>query len=153
MKTIIDQLFPAFVKNKKHETVYCADMDIKERCEELVLFSTVHGAKGLEWPRVHIPSFISGHIPSTYTLDTMEEMRILYVATSRAKKDLFMYKPLFTANGGFSQTSEFEFIVKPHCNVVKIKKNDTNSRDRINSTNKIDMKAIMAAKLKKSQTV
>lgn len=118
--------------------------------DDLVTITTVHGSKGLEWSRVHIPSFISGHIPSTYTLDTKEEMRILYVAVSRAKKELFVYKPLFTANGSFSQESEFECLVKPHCDVVRVKKNDSGGRDRIASKRKIDMKAVFAAKLKQS---
>lgn len=121
--------------------------------DDMVTITTVHGSKGLEWPRVHIPSFISGHIPSTYTLDTKEEMRILYVAVSRAKKDLFIYKPLFNAHGSFSQESEFEAMVKPHCNVIKIKKGATLGSDRIVSSTKIDMKAVLASKMKKRQTV
>lgn len=120
--------------------------------DDMITITTVHGAKGLEWPRVHIPSFISGHIPSTYTLDTKEEMRILYVAVSRAKKDLLVYKPLFTPNGGFAQESEFEAMVRPHCNVIRLKKTDTFGKDRINSSKKIDMRSVMANKLKKSQT-
>lgn len=119
--------------------------------DDMITITTVHGSKGLEWPRVHIPSFISGHIPSTYTLDTKEEMRILYVAVSRAKKELLIYKPLFNAQGSFSQESEFESMVKPHCNVKKVKKGTMISNDRINSSTKIDMKAVIAAKMKKRQ--
>lgn len=120
--------------------------------DDMITITTVHGAKGLEWPRVHIPSFISGHIPSTFTLDTKEEMRILYVAVSRAKKELFVYKPLFSANGSFSQCSEFEMLVKPHCNVVKVKKTGNITNDRINTNRKVDMRSVFAAKLKKSET-
>ncbi|MCK9532516.1 MAG: ATP-dependent helicase [Gammaproteobacteria bacterium] len=120
--------------------------------DDMITITTVHGSKGLEWPRVHIPSFISGHIPSTYTLDTKEEMRILYVAVSRAKKELFIYKPLFNPQGSFSQESEFEPMIKPHCNVVRVKKGSPLGSDRINSSTKIDMKAVLAAKMKKRQT-
>lgn len=118
--------------------------------DDMITISTVHGAKGLEWPRVHIPSFISGHIPSTFTLDTKEEMRILYVAASRAKTELLFYKPLFSANGSFAPESEFEAMVKPHCNVIRVKKNANGGTDRIEVRNKVDMKAVFAAKLKQS---
>jgi DNA helicase-2/ATP-dependent DNA helicase PcrA len=118
--------------------------------DDMVTITTVHGSKGLEWNRVHIPSFVSGHIPSSYTQDMKEEMRILYVAASRAKKDLMFYKPLFSSNGSFSQESEFESLIKPYCDVIRVKKNSSGGMDRINSNRKIDMRSVFAAKLKNS---
>lgn len=82
--------------------------------EQPVTISTVHGAKGLEWPIVHVPSFIRGHMPSIYADDQAEEARILYVALSRAMRELVLHRPNFDAKGGFTSASDFERIIRPH---------------------------------------
>lgn len=54
-----------------------------------VAISTIHGAKGLEWPVVFVPGVGEGLLPASFAEDTEEsineERRCLYVATSRAK--------------------------------------------------------------------
>lgn len=112
--------------------------------DDLVTVTTVHGAKGLEWPRVHIPFFVSGHMPSAFSNDIKEEMRILYVAISRAKKELFLYKPNFSQNGSFNNSSEFEPMLRPHCHIEKLKKTNDNFKGRINSPKTIDMKSVVS---------
>jgi len=64
--------------------------------EQLVL-STIHSAKGLEWHSVFIISLIDGYLPSSYSIRSNEEIeeerRLLYVAATRAKQDLYLLKP------------------------------------------------------------
>jgi DNA helicase-2/ATP-dependent DNA helicase PcrA len=81
--------------------------------EKPVTISTIHGAKGLEWPVVHIPSFVRGHMPSVFADDQEEEARILYVAVSRAMRELVIHKPNYDSKGGFAQASDFERLIRP----------------------------------------
>ncbi|KAG2223510.1 hypothetical protein INT45_000830, partial [Circinella minor] len=50
-----------------------------------VTISTMHSAKGLEWPVVFTVACEEGVIPHARTEDMMEESRLLYVAMTRAK--------------------------------------------------------------------
>ncbi len=66
--------------------------------EDYVVVSTIHSAKGLEWPVVHIPHVVDGFIPIDMALSTAEgleeERRLFYVAVTRARDELFLYSPL-----------------------------------------------------------
>ncbi|OAA55211.1 ATP-dependent DNA helicase [Niveomyces insectorum RCEF 264] len=53
--------------------------------KSLVTISTIHAAKGLEWPVVFIPAAYDGSIPHSRSEDHSEERRLLYVAMTRAK--------------------------------------------------------------------
>jgi len=59
--------------------------------------STVHSAKGLEWPVVFIIWVMEGRFPSTMSyhnpLDLEEERRLMYVAATRAKDQLINSYP------------------------------------------------------------
>jgi DNA helicase-2/ATP-dependent DNA helicase PcrA len=88
--------------------------------EKPVTISTIHGAKGLEWPIVHIPSFIAGHMPSAWAGDPEEEARILYVALSRAQRELVIHKPMFGGpRNEYTTPSEYERLVRPFCLVER----------------------------------
>lgn len=55
---------------------------------------TMHGSKGLEFDRVFLPDLNEGIIPGRDCLtlrDLEEERRLLYVAITRAKKELYLY--------------------------------------------------------------
>lgn len=56
-----------------------------------VVLSTVHGSKGLEYPRVIIMDAVQGILPSGEN-DEEEERRIFYVAVTRAMDTLVMMK-------------------------------------------------------------
>lgn len=87
-----------------------------EKDEEMpVTISTVHSAKGLEWPIVHIPSFHRGHMPSFHANEPQEEARIVYVALSRARRELVIHKPSMDDKDGFNQQSEFEGLIRHKC--------------------------------------
>jgi DNA helicase-2/ATP-dependent DNA helicase PcrA len=66
--------------------------------EDYLTISTVHSAKGLEWPVVHLPHLVDGAVPSDMALGTptglAEEQRLFYVAVTRARDQLFLYAPL-----------------------------------------------------------
>ena len=54
----------------------------------------MHGAKGLEFSKVFLPDVNEGVIPGRESIraNTLEEeRRLLYVAITRAKKELFIY--------------------------------------------------------------
>ena len=59
-----------------------------------VTISTIHAAKGLEWPVVFVPSACDGCIPHSRAEDTDEERRLLYVAMTRAQALLYMSCPM-----------------------------------------------------------
>jgi DNA helicase-2/ATP-dependent DNA helicase PcrA len=69
--------------------------------EELVL-STIHQAKGLEWRAVFVIGLADGLFPHAKTFEHPEEMeeerRLFYVASTRAKEELYLTYPLFSAD-------------------------------------------------------
>ena len=66
--------------------------------EDFVIISTMHSAKGLEWPVVHLPHLVDGAVPSDMALTSREglaeEQRLFYVAVTRARDQLFLYAPM-----------------------------------------------------------
>src|SRR6266516_397911 len=66
--------------------------------EDFLVISTMHSAKGLEWPVVHLPHLVDGAVPSDMALGTpdgqAEERRLFYVAVTRARDQLYLYAPL-----------------------------------------------------------
>jgi len=62
-----------------------------------LVLSTIHSAKGLEWHSVFIIWALEGRFPSYYNTnsdeDLEEERRLLYVAATRAKENLFITYP------------------------------------------------------------
>ena len=87
--------------------------------DEYVVLSTIHSAKGLEWKHVFVLSVVDGYLPSFRSLNDAnqieEERRLLYVAMTRAKDELYLIKPnlddpsSYYPVGGmsFSQPSRF----------------------------------------------
>jgi len=71
---------------------YYGDRIKKEICDCGVSFSTIHGAKGLEYDNVILCGVEDGVFPCAFN-SLEEERRLLYVALSRAKEKLFvLYK-------------------------------------------------------------
>ena len=69
----------------------------KDSDDAWLTLSTIHSAKGLEWHTVFLIYVAEGHLPSYLSLETEdkieEERRLFYVASTRAKKNLFLLKP------------------------------------------------------------
>ncbi len=66
--------------------------------EDWLVLSTVHSAKGLEWRAVHVLALYDGNFPSDLSAGDREaveeERRLLYVALTRAQRDLHLYVPI-----------------------------------------------------------
>ncbi len=65
--------------------------------DEWVTLSTVHSAKGLEWHSVFLLNMNAGRFPLWQSMkneaDLEEERRLMYVAVTRAKRNLYLIKP------------------------------------------------------------
>ena len=72
-------------------------MDIEEdEYESNLILSTIHSAKGKEWDCVYIVNVADGAIPlKRSSVDFEEERRLLYVAMTRAKERLYLYRPIY----------------------------------------------------------
>ncbi len=82
--------------------------------QEGVSVITMHGAKGLEFDRVFLPDVNEGIIPekSCLTENALEEeRRLLYVAITRAKNELYIY---YTKERGRKLSSFLEGLIPPH---------------------------------------
>jgi DNA helicase-2/ATP-dependent DNA helicase PcrA len=80
------------------EMVTYADMQIKAYAknagsDNAVTLSTVHKAKGLEYPTVFVVTCVDGMFPHKDAQDREEERRILYVAMTRAIDSLVLSSP------------------------------------------------------------
>ena len=66
--------------------------------DDYLILSTIHSAKGLEWPVVHLLQLVDGAVPSDMALSSRagleEERRLFYVAVTRARDQLYLYAPL-----------------------------------------------------------
>jgi len=66
--------------------------------EGLLTLSTIHSAKGLEWHTVFVIWLVDGRFPSYLNLhdgdEVEEERRLLYVAVTRAKDNLYLSYPI-----------------------------------------------------------
>jgi DNA helicase-2/ATP-dependent DNA helicase PcrA len=81
-----------------------SDGDSARRGSGFVTLSTVHSAKGLEWDAVFLIWMTDGWFPSNRFQDDEfddleEERRLLYVATTRAKRHLHYVYPLNVYRG------------------------------------------------------
>jgi DNA helicase-2/ATP-dependent DNA helicase PcrA len=68
-----------------------------------VTLSTVHSAKGLEWDVVFVIWMTDGWFPSSRSYDEFEDLeeerRLLYVATTRARRHLYFVYPQAVPRG------------------------------------------------------
>jgi len=66
--------------------------------EDYLVLSTIHSAKGLEWDGVHVLAIYDGNFPACMSAGSKEsideERRLLYVAVTRARRQLHLYVPV-----------------------------------------------------------
>ncbi len=78
------------------EMALVADIDNYDPDAEAVVLMTVHSAKGLEFPVAIIPGLEEGIFPGLQAMndpaELEEERRLAYVAITRAKKELFIFR-------------------------------------------------------------
>ncbi len=84
--------------------------------EGLLTLSTIHSAKGLEWHAVFVIWAADGRFPADYNVHSEEEIeeerRLMYVATTRAKQELYITYPIniFDRTMGFVMGKPSRFI-------------------------------------------
>jgi DNA helicase II / ATP-dependent DNA helicase PcrA len=89
--------------------------DVSEAEEEYLVLSTIHQAKGLEWPVVILIGLVDGQFPHYKVHEKPEELeeerRLFYVAVTRAKDELYLTQPIinfsFTTGRYMNQPSRF----------------------------------------------
>lgn len=93
-----------------------ADVLAVDPDEGLLTLSTIHSAKGLEWHSVFVIWAAEGKFPSEYNLhdeeEVEEERRLMYVATTRAKEQLYITYPIsiYDRGVGFVMGKPSRFI-------------------------------------------
>ncbi|EAA31132.3 UvrD-helicase-domain-containing protein [Neurospora crassa] len=109
-----EEVLPQFLANVS----LASDAQKGEEGQEnkpLVTISTIHAAKGLEWPIVFIPAVYNGSIPHMRSEDGDEERRLLYVAMTRAQSLLYLSYPVYHSPGS-SERTEMSSFVSPVAN-------------------------------------
>ncbi len=80
--------------------------------EPPLVLSTIHSAKGLEFDTVFVIQALEGTLPSRYALEDPdavdEELRLLYVAVTRAEENLFISYPMLRY-----RRSRGEYLTEP----------------------------------------
>lgn len=109
-----------------------------EEDDDKLTISTIHSAKGLEWPVVFVNSLVDGMMPHYRSLSDFEELeeerKLFYVACSRAKHRLFLTAPDYFSSysGYFDKASRFiAELSKDKVKVETIKKPITENDDPV----------------------
>jgi len=104
---------PAFLE----DVALLTNLDAKRNLldKDQVTLSTVHQAKGMEWPVVFVPWLAEGMFPSGKATEENrmdEERRLFYVVVTRAKDRLFLYVPQMrkTPDGGMFPVEPSVFV-------------------------------------------
>ena len=88
------------------------DIYFEDRDDEMVVLSTVHQAKGLEWPVVFVLWLAEGRFPAAPSYGDPEAMeeerRLFYVAATRCRDELYLLHPLSAR-----QRDGMEVILRP----------------------------------------
>ena len=95
--------------------------------QDVVTLSTVHQAKGMEWPVVFVPWLSEGMFPSSKASEEGredEERRLFYVAVTRAKDRLFLFSPQMrrSPDGGIFPVEASVFLKEIPPALVNIRK-------------------------------
>ncbi len=86
----------------------------EEEDKNVLVLSTIHQAKGLEWEFVFIMRLVQGEFPNHRSLERglEEERRLFYVATTRAKRELFLTTIITHSNINFSSFSKPSIFIE-----------------------------------------
>lgn len=101
------------------------DVDGESKEDELLTLSTIHSAKGLEWNSVFIIHALEGFFPSSQAFENEEQLeeerRLMYVAATRAKQNLYISYPnyVFDRFSGVSFSKPSRFISDIQQNLVE----------------------------------
>ena len=105
------------------------NLDVRRNDSELdrVTLSTVHQAKGMEWPVVIVPWLSEGMFPSSKASEEGrmdEERRLFYVVVTRAKDQLYLFTPQArkTTDGGVFPVEPSVFVKEIPSDLVIMKR-------------------------------
>lgn len=96
------------------------DIEAEMRESEFLTLSTIHSAKGLEWNTVFIIHVLEGFFPSSMSCESVdqleEERRLMYVAATRAKQNLYITYPekIFDRYNGITFAKPSRFLRELH---------------------------------------
>ena len=118
--TLISWINNLYKKNKDRSLaelltiLNLSDKKDKDEGAEGVSLMTVHSAKGLEYPFVFLAGFEEGFLPHKNSIDTgqvEEELRVAYVAVTRAQKQLIIsYAKNRKSKGGWIKRTPSRFL-------------------------------------------
>lgn len=91
------------------------DIENEDKHDDILTLSTIHSAKGLEWHSVFVIHAVEGFFPMSRAAESLdqieEERRLMYVAVTRARQNLFVTFPMnmYDRESGrvFSKPSRF----------------------------------------------
>ena len=96
---------------------FAADLQLRARLQhepplDAATIATIHTAKGLEWDRVLVAGLVEGRLPTAQAIADPalidEERRLLYVAITRARRELHLsWAPLRRRDGSTAPESRF----------------------------------------------
>lgn len=106
----------AFIEHVDHMTAMVQEIkQLSKHFKDAIQLTTIHRSKGLEYQTVYVLAAVDGSIPHDFALESYrkgelspleEERRLLYVAATRAKKDLYL-SILQTRRGRTAHPSRF----------------------------------------------
>ena len=107
-----DKIFYQFLESVSLNTESDGQNDPDADADSKVTLSTIHSAKGLEYPVVFVAGLEEGVFPSMQSLDAHssldEERRLMYVAVTRAKQKLYLscagYRMLYGKSAQYQQS-------------------------------------------------
>lgn len=105
------------------------NLDVKKNDPDIdkVTLSTIHQAKGMEWPVVFVPWLSEGLFPSAKAAEegrTEEERRLFYVVVTRAKDQLYMFSPTMRkmSDGGMFPVDPSVFVKEIPSDLLNVRK-------------------------------
>ena len=111
--TSLDSFLENLALDPPNDSVAVMESADDGQSTDKVTISTIHSAKGLEWPVVFVNSLVDGITPHHRSLDDFEaleeERKLFYVACSRAKTQLYLTAPNYFSSysGYFDMASRF----------------------------------------------
>lgn len=108
----LDSFLENLALDPPNDSVAIMDKD-EQKDKDAVTISTIHSAKGLEWPVVFVNSLVDGLMPHRRSSSDFEELeeerKLFYVACSRAKTRLYLTAPNYFSSyaGYFDKVSRF----------------------------------------------
>ena len=131
-----EEALSKFLANVALATELQRDEDANEpKTQSQVTISTIHAAKGLEWPVIFVPSTYEGSIPHSRAEDNDEERRLLYVAMTRAQALLYMSCPL--KNSQREETALSQFLSTKKVGRYLLNKGPGMGSDTVNDISRI----------------